>query len=443
MTNEGTTSGRKRWGRRPVVILSLCLLAGLALFLGWYGWRKLNAPLPPEVVLEGDPELMEAVEAARARVKRAPYSADAWGQLAMLLRGVRLVEPAAACFAQAARLEPRNPRWHYLHGEAFLPGDPDSALPHLRRAARLWDQDNPPHVAPWLRLAEVLIARGDLDEAETLLGQALAADPRNPSIHFQFGLLALAREDLPAARSSLLRCQHSPFTRQRAASRLAFVCGRLGKRAEADQFAAAAAALSPDSPWIDPFVAECLQLAVGKTEKLRRAEQMEARGQYQEAVRLLAEVTERSPDYQALVGLGRNLMRIGSLDAAEKALGSVARLDADNLQAHYFLAELAWARDQLSEVIAHADLAIARKSDHALSHLLRGRALRKSGQREQGLQALRTAVRSAPDLFEAQYRLGEALAEDGMKEEARTHLQQAARLAPADPRPGVALEKLR
>src|SRR5207244_3778554 len=138
--------------RSALCALAILLAAGA---LGWYGWRKLNAPAPPEVVLEGDdPELAEAVEAARGKVKRSPYSADAWGQLGMLLRGVRLPDPAAVCFAQAARFEPRNPRWHYLHGEAFLPGDPEAALPPLRRAARLWDRDDPPHVAPWLRLAE-------------------------------------------------------------------------------------------------------------------------------------------------------------------------------------------------------------------------------------------------------------------------------------------------
>src|SRR5205823_13735927 len=112
--------------------------------------------------------------------------------------------------------------------------------------------------------------------AETLLDQAFAVDPRHPAIHLQRGLLALARDDLPAARLSLLRCEHSPFTRQRAASRLAVVCGRLDEKKEADRFAAAAATLAPDSPWADPLLAECLQLAVGKQEKLRRTVLIEA-----------------------------------------------------------------------------------------------------------------------------------------------------------------------
>jgi cytochrome c-type biogenesis protein CcmH/NrfG len=372
--------------------VALLLLAGAG---GWYAWRKMNAPTPPEITLEGDdPELAEAIERARSKVKKSPYSAEAWGQLGMLLRGVRLHQPARVCFAQAARLEPEEVRWHYLYGEAFLPGNPESALPPLRRAAALWDRGKPAHVAPWLRLAEVLLARGDYDEAERFLRRSIELDPTNASIHLQFGLLALARDDFEEARRRLLRCQYSAYTRQRACSQLSAVCRRLDDPSAAERFAASVATLPPDNNWIDPFVADCLLLAVGKTEKLRRVERLEARGDeqsLQEAIRLLNEVIEQAPDYEVQTGLARNLMRLGKLEAAEQALRAAVRLDADKVEAHYLLSKLAWERAKqaerqgdreqlqarLRETIQHAEDALARKSDHALAQLLRGTALEK------------------------------------------------------------------
>src|SRR5260370_20138732 len=83
-------------GRRP--ILRAVLLAGglaLVIALGWYGWRWYRAPVPPTLDLQGtDPALAEALEGACAEVRRAPYSAAAWGRLGALLRACHPVPPA-------------------------------------------------------------------------------------------------------------------------------------------------------------------------------------------------------------------------------------------------------------------------------------------------------------------------------------------------------------
>src|SRR5437667_12340114 len=86
--------------RRP--FLRAVLFAGglvLVIALGWYGWRWYRAPVPPTLDLqETDPALAEALEAACARVRRTPYSAEAWGRLGALLRACDRVQPASACF---------------------------------------------------------------------------------------------------------------------------------------------------------------------------------------------------------------------------------------------------------------------------------------------------------------------------------------------------------
>jgi tetratricopeptide (TPR) repeat protein len=440
--------------------LFLPVLLLLLTFGGWFGWRWWSAEEPPVIALaDDDPELTEAIESARQKIKQSPHSAATWGHLGMLLRGVNRYSDAEKCFAQAMKLQPNEARWAYLHGESFLSRDPDAALPSLRRAAELWGRGAvpPPHVAPWLRLAELLQDRGQLDEAESYLRRALDVDESNPSVHLQVGLLQSAREDWPAARRHLLKAEHSPYTQKRACSQLAAVCLRLKEKKASEEYAARVASLPVDNDWIDPFVAECLLLGVGKSEKLRRVEALEARGDWRGAVDLLREILARSADVRVQISLGRNLLRLGDLDGAEEALREVLRSDHEQVQGLYLLGQLALLRakeaerkgenkqlrEQYHRAIQQADAALKLKPDHAQAHVIRGLALRAIDQRDEGLLALRRAVACGPDLVETQLALGEALVEEKAIEEARKHLEQAARLAgPEEKRPRRALEKL-
>src|SRR5262249_34257594 len=117
---EEQRSGRERksgWRARlfssaPFLLFSSALLLGLAAG-GWYAWRRLTAPEPPEVPLTSDdPALVEAVEAARTEVKKQPYSAATWGQLGKLLRGCGYREQAEGCFTHAELVAPHQPRVH-------------------------------------------------------------------------------------------------------------------------------------------------------------------------------------------------------------------------------------------------------------------------------------------------------------------------------------------
>jgi tetratricopeptide (TPR) repeat protein len=423
-------------------------------------WSFVPKAVPPDIALEdADPDLVSAVEEARRRVRQQPYSAERWGDLGKLLRGAGLVEDAPAYFAQAERLAPDDPRWPYLRGESLLLRDADAALPPLRRAAALWGRrDKVENVAPWLRLGEALLAAGDYAEAEENLRRAAQAAPKDPLVLLNLGLLACARDDLVASKRYLDRCRNSPLTRQRACAGLAVVCRRLGDNRAAAEFSAKAAELPPDPGWRDPFVAECLQGAVGANARFRRAEQAEARGRYRDAALLLEELANHTADARAYVGLGRNLARLGDGRRAERALREALRLTPGNVQAHYHLAQLEWSRAEqarrqkdrqaeeqaLRQAVASARQALAGKPDHGLARALLGRCLARLGQRTEALTELREAVKGHPDLADPYLHLGEVLAEDGQPDEARRCLEQALRLArPDDPRPRAALERLR
>src|SRR5262249_1698937 len=251
---------------------------------------------------------------------------------------------AETCFAQAEKLDPDELRWPYLRGEALLPGDPDAALPHLRRAAELAGRGKADSVAPWLRLAGGILGKRENEEAEKNFRLVLDVDDGNPSAHLGLGLLAEERGQFKESRRHLERARRSPLTQQRACARLAVVCSRLGDKEAAAQFSERAAALPPDSRWVDPYLAECLQLGVDKSNVFQRVEQLEAQGRFQDAIDLLEQMIARSPDARAYVGLGRNLIQRGDAERAERAFLSALHLAPDNVRAHYQLARLLYER---------------------------------------------------------------------------------------------------
>src|SRR5207249_4790486 len=103
-----------------------------------------------------------------------------------------------------------------------------AAEPFLRKAAELCDRVDPDNFAPRLRLAELLFATGTYADAETQLRRAAQIEPNDPTVHLDLGLLAFARNELEESRRELLRCQHSPFTQQRACAQLAAIYQRRG-----------------------------------------------------------------------------------------------------------------------------------------------------------------------------------------------------------------------
>src|SRR6185503_4037107 len=129
------------------------------------------AAVPPEVpAAVVDPAVRAALAEARERVLAEPRSGSAWGELGWTFRAHNLNVESNACFAVAAKLDPKDPRWPYLIGAINLLIAPDDAIPHLRTAYELATE--PAHKSlTRLRLAEALLDRNDLDGAAKLFNE--------------------------------------------------------------------------------------------------------------------------------------------------------------------------------------------------------------------------------------------------------------------------------
>jgi tetratricopeptide (TPR) repeat protein len=438
--------GRRGW----IVILLVGVVTGAA---GWYGWRRYTAPVPPLVVRDGiDPELAEAIQTARRKIQADPYSAPCWGDLGKLLRAAQLYPEAVACFAQAEKLDPKNPRWPYMQGEALRTGDTRAAVPPLQRAVAL--SGNTDTIAPFLRLAEVCLTLGQNNEAEEQLRRALEIEPDEPAVHYNLGLLALAREDLSASLDHLKRCEYSPITKRKACIQLAAVYRRMGRTQDADNYSRKADTLPPDRNWIDPFLSDVLP--VGRRARLEEVSSLEKRGDYRSAAEQLSVLIQEKPEYRLYVGLGRNLYQAGDFDGAERALRSAVALEPEKPAGHHELSRLLWsqadklertnperARAKYEEAADRARQALASRPDHPMTYVILGMSLRRLGKRQEALDEFRKAIQCDPNLTEGHLYLGETLAELGQVAEARASLERAKELSPDNANVQAALAKLK
>jgi tetratricopeptide (TPR) repeat protein len=387
-----------------------------------------------------DRAIVASVEAARARVSQSPRSASAWGQLGKVLIAHELRAPALVCFAEAEQLDPTEPRWPYLQGVALSQGDPDAALPKLRRAVELCGRSPD---APRLWLAEVLLEQGHFDEAEEHFRAILKQNPSNPRAFLCLGRLALARDRLQDGLEPLKRASTSPYTRQRASTLLAQVQQRLGQSKEAAQGLRQAATLPGDLPWPDPFVEEVARLQVGERARLAQARALINQGQAPEGVRLLSQIVRDYPDsYSVWLMLGQGFFQLREFADAERALREAIRIAPEAVDAQYALGFSLLEQGKLADAAASLRKAIKLKPDYALAYYQLSRCLNGQDDRTGALAALRDAVRYKPDLADAHAALGEQLARDGQKAEALFHLRYAASLGPLDPKQKGLLEQM-
>jgi tetratricopeptide (TPR) repeat protein len=103
-----------------------------------------------------------------------------------------------------------------------------------------------------------------------------------------------------------------------------------------------------------------------------------------------------------------------------------------DFEAHYNLAAMLQAKDQLDAAIAEYQTAVRLRADDAAGNNALGTALVAAGHPEQGVGYFKSALMARPDYFEAHYNLGLALAGQNDFEGASQQLGLASKLQPQD-----------
>src|SRR5688572_23652755 len=212
------TAARRRWVLG--VIVAAAAIAG-----GGYLISRPRPPEPPAIDLAAlDPEVAQAVRAAEDGVRSDPASADAWGELGIVLFAHSLYAESRVCFAEAERLAPTDYRWPYFQGLAYLPAEPDLAMPGLDRAVARCGQE----VGPRVRRAEALLTLGRVEEAREVFEEVQRRPPGHPRAALALGQLAAQAGDWDRAVALLSPLTNDPNCRYAARTTLAEVAARRG-----------------------------------------------------------------------------------------------------------------------------------------------------------------------------------------------------------------------
>jgi tetratricopeptide (TPR) repeat protein len=322
--------------------------------------------------------------------------------------------------------------------------DTAAALAHLETALACPHRTDSGEDAIRLRLAELYLAEGRLNDAERLFRAHLARDPTGPRGLVGLGVTLLTADRPAQAVEFLTRATGSAFTRRKATTSLAAASRRLGDHAAAARYEEEAARLPEDQPPPDPFAAEAAALRVDKRGGFDEVMALEKEGRIRETIPLLTRMAEDPSNVRAAVALGQNLSLLGRPDAAEPYLRAACLRDPEHVQAALLLGtvlfDLAQAettdRDRRARLLRDSADACGRavklKPDLAMAHLCRGMALQGLGDLPAALPHFRLAVECRPEVPQIQLGLLQALMAGGLTDEAKARLPVAERVIPAD-----------
>jgi tetratricopeptide (TPR) repeat protein len=448
-SDKGGRLRKKSW--RWLVIGVLLGAALLAAGFGIWMWRRVPVTGPPSsrdrtleppslMATDIDPAVMKVVQAARSTIHQSPHSAEAWGRLGMIFKAHAFPSEANACFVQAEQLDSREPRWPYHQAIELAERDPEMAIARLQHAIELVGSNAE---APRLRLGELLLRQGRLDEAEEQFRRLLAQHPNHAHAHLDLARLALERDDLPASLAHLSHSMADKRTQKPSCVLAAEVHQRLGNLAAAEQQRRQAALLPEAPPWPDPFIEEVVRLRTGKQVGLARADRLLSQNRLSEAIVLLQGLVHDYPDSDwAWLLLGRAFLGRKELPAAEEALRKAAQLASTSIEVQFYLGVVLLLREDPRAAATCFRRATEIKPDFAEAHHNLGHCLLRQGDRASAVEAFRRAVLCKPNYSDAHRDLGEMLAQQGQLTESLVHLRYALRLNPADPQAKKLLEQV-
>ena len=400
-----------------------------------------SAELPPLPILnmsDFQPAIRNQVQQFDAAARSRPNSAEAAGRLGMVLDAYQQYESAALCYERAHRLDARAFQWDYYLGSVQVhQGKYDQAVATLREAIRL----GPDYLPARLKLAESLLAAGDLDGSEEVYKQILenaskAMDSRlrgndnegaittSAEALYGLGRIQSARGDIGAAAGRYRKaCEIFPAYGA-AQYALALAYQKMGKPDDAEpHFRAYQANMTVTPPLDDPLMGTVQALNLGVDQHLRRSIELEKQGDLRGAIKEQELALEVDPqNVQANINLISLYARAGDPDAAEKHYRDSVRLNPNRADAYYNHGVFLFMEGNSQEAEENYRQALKINPYYTEAHNNLGVLLEKQGKTEEALAEYGAALKSQPNYRPAHYHVATILARQGKYAESAGHL---------------------
>ncbi len=427
--------------------MSTCLFLGLLAFFS-------SAEEPGALLLPFVPPELEHLEGAVASQLRETQDllasilaepgtspaalADAFGQAGRLYHAYELAEPAAVCYANAARLAPRDFRWTYLlavldHQEGRI----DEATSGYQRALERAPSSLPARV----RLGQAYLAVRRLDDARTVLERVLETAPASAAALAGLGQVALSEKRYGEAVERLQAALAAAPQADRLHHPLGLAYRGLGDMDKAREHLQlrGKVGVKPADPLIDDLPA----LKTGERVFLLRGQMAFRAGRFPEAVEAFRAALAAEPgSVRARVNLGSALAQAGDRDAAVTSYREALELDPDNRTARFNLGVLLLQAGDAAGAAAALEGAVELDPADVEARLELSRALRVLGRTEEALVHAARSVELDPARPDGRLLEAQILVRQGRFGDAVSRLEAAHALMPEAGQIVAALAKL-
>jgi tetratricopeptide (TPR) repeat protein len=437
-------------------------------------------PIPPvpAVPLEGlDADVKGAILKAHDEAVAQPKSAQASGQLGMLLEAHTLYQPAVPAYQRAAGLDPKDFAWQYYLALCLeKTGQLDQALAVTVQALKL----RPDYAPAIVKRAELLLKLGRFPESAAVLEPFLAQNPSSPQGLYFMARVRFAQQDFAAADDLYRRATQAYPSYGSAWFGLGETSRRLGHGAEAEKNYKLAEAYKNNNPPLgDEYYARMASLATGIENRLMEAKRLISRREFDRASQLYREVLKTYPDnLDSLVNLiyiaqypnqstpqevedlylkahamnpqlpelytyhGTALAAQGKYDAAAAEIEKSIRLRPNDSEAHAWLADVRERQHRLDDAIAQYRIALDQQPDFRMARLELGKDLLNAGRSREAVPVLLPALQVHDEKTPvAMMFLVQAYVNLGDRATARKYLEEAheyvVRNGPADLLPQI------
>lgn len=415
------------------------ILVGLAAGAAWFVRSRFESrPTPdvPEIPVDHlHPLVADAVREARGRVESEPQSAEAWGELGMLLLAHDLRSEARTCLTQAAELEPRDFRWPYFLGYSLEGRDFGGALAHYERALQLRFE----YVPLRLRMAQILMRLGKLDRCRSILDESRQAEPDNPHVLVLRGRLAVLQNDDRLAEELLTKAATLPkWPAQSAYLELVKLAGRRGNYTRAYEIQRTLASLpavaKAEVP--DPVMEGIRRYEALSKNLAEQADFALARGNLPAAIAGYKSFLEKRKDLPtAYTNLAQAYALSGRYPEAIATYQDVLKRFGDDIAAHLGLAGTYERARQPELAIKHYRAVLRVKPNHQRAWFLLGMLFESRGAHDEAIRCYERSASADPSFAQAHLAWGVALLNQHRDKQARPHIARAVELAPGDPVP--------
>jgi protein O-GlcNAc transferase len=363
---------------------------------------------------------LENPEATRAEQSRL------YGETGKVFHAHHAFEVAAACYRNAAELSPDDSLWPYVLG--FLAqdsGDFASAAEYYRRVLAL----EPEHALATLRLGEVYLETGEVDQAEALLSAVVSEPGFGATAHAALAKIATLRQDHAAAVEHYTAALELEPEATRLHVPLGMAYRSLGEidraREHLDQRGDGKVRFE------DPVMREVASLTVSSEVFITTATQALRAGQLERAERAYRGAIAANPENpRAHVNLAEVLARRGDLDAAEASAREALRLTPTSFFALFNLGNILEKRGDRAAAAEYFDRALVQDPKNVKANFRLASLLMRTGEYERAAELFRKVEQSAPSFVRARYLHALALVALSRPKEARSLLEEALAVDP-------------